>query len=953
MLLSLFVPTLTTYGQFKYPHRYFDPREYQSDRKVFCMDQAADGTMYFGTPSSLLKFDGERWKLTSIPGEKAVYWLTVDDATERIYVGTTGEFGYFDFDLNYVSLSDQLDASIASFGTIWEVKLTSHGVYFRSSRYIFRYHEGQLSHIAGIGPKEYPFDIISVVNDTIFTRIREVGLGAIYQGEISILKGTENFTSKTNAFIPHSDGLLVATRSNGLFLYQNQEIKAWNVPINEKLKENRVYHATALSNGLYAFANLTGGALLIDRQGKLVHSIKRHNYGIFEGTEFVFEDQQAGLWVATGKGMTLIDINSPIQYYRLDEMTENASFVHFDQKLYFGSLNGLYMLPDNHSEPQRVIDFPDLVTRIYEADDMLIATDLSYFFQVNGSKAQKGSYPPFTCLTPINSSEFNYVGGGQEGLYFLKKTKDWKIVKRDENSVKNLDKLVTYKESLWGISSSNGLFQYSEDSSRFYSIDDCYSLKVYENLLTVTTKNAFYFFDSATDQFQPFEELNKLISDEFHAIEDFYVANDQVWILYYNKEKVLTGDVFANNRLIRKLPCFDARIEENIEVQLTEDMLIISNGDHIFRYQQEANPDSMKRQVNVFISSEQLQESSDIPYSQNKLRFDFSLKSFYTSGNNYYRYRLQGYDNDWTEWSTQNYMEITNLTEGDYVLHLEAKTPSRSHASASYVFSILPPWYRTYWAYIFYLMLLGTLLWGIVKSRSRYLERERKRLEILVAKRTSEIIAQKATIEQSLLEREALLREVHHRVKNNLQVISSIFNMQLKQTETDEIRKLINDGQSRMKTMSLIHQKLYQSERLDVIAFEDYITTLISQINQLYNKGQRHITHEVDAGGIHLDIDTAIPVGLILNELLSNSYKYAFENDSGNIVVKITKDVSGNYLLVYRDDGEGLPGNFSLDGNDSLGLRLVSILVRQLKGELKFKNENGACFQITFQTANI
>ncbi|MEM9895696.1 MAG: hypothetical protein AAF789_04955, partial [Bacteroidota bacterium] len=131
-----FIP-IASIGQFKYPHRYFDPRVYESERKVFCMDQSEDGSMYIGTGGSLLKYDGERWEEHFVPGKKVIYWLKVDDTSGRIYIGSSGEFGYFDAAFRYVSFSDMLEEDTADFGNIWEVDLTSHGVYFRSSKYIF------------------------------------------------------------------------------------------------------------------------------------------------------------------------------------------------------------------------------------------------------------------------------------------------------------------------------------------------------------------------------------------------------------------------------------------------------------------------------------------------------------------------------------------------------------------------------------------------------------------------------------------------------------------------------------------------------------------------------------------------------------------------------------------------------------------------------------------------
>ncbi|MEO9485328.1 MAG: histidine kinase dimerization/phosphoacceptor domain -containing protein [Ekhidna sp.] len=939
------------FGQFKYPHRYFDPREYQSDREILSIDQSEDGTMYFGTGTSLLVYDGERWQESVIPGKKVIYWIKVDDASGRIYLGSNGEFGYFDSELTYFSLSDRLDTNTSDFGPIWEVDLSSHGVYFRSSKYIFRYCEDELSRIDKLSPNNSRFDVMFTVNDTIITKIRNVGLVAIYNGELEVLADSEEFDEKANAFLPHPGGILIATRSSGLFLYKDHIVQPFDAEVNDYLQEYPVYHAATLSNGHFAFATLTGGVLIMDKNGGLVHLIKQSNYGIHEGTQYVFEDSRSGLWVGTKRGMARVDINSPVQYYQLEEMTENMSYEYFDNKFYFGAINGMYALEDGNKTPQKVQGFPNLVNRIFEMDGILMATDLSDTYIVEEDMATKIFYPPLRSIAETDNENYDFVGGTQEGLIFFEKDPEWRIIYEDEETVKNVTDLITHDAKIWGIS-SRGLFRYNDGNVTFYDLEGAHSLDQYKNQLIATSNEGFYSYDAVNDQFESFLALDTLVPESAVEVDDFYIQGDSTWLLYFNAEKVLTGDVYAGNQLVKKLPLFDARLEEDISIELVNGFLFIDNGADIFRYDINTTDKRSENEL-ASIHSDKLLEVSDIPYTQNQLRFDFSVKATYSFGENYYRYKIDGYNDEWSEWSTQNYMEITNLFEGNYNLMLEAKTPDRSVISSSLSFTILPPWYRTYWAYISYVVFSSLLIWRFVKWRSSYLEDERNKLEELVSERTSEIIAQKATIEQALKEREVLLREIHHRVKNNLQVISSIFNMQSKEARTDEVKKLINDGQSRVKTMSLIHQKLYQSDKLDAIDFKDYTEGLISQISQLYSKKECQIVNKVMAKDIHLDIDTAIPIGLILNELLSNSYKYAFDEGKGNISIQIAETCSGSYQLKYCDDGKGFPDGFDWEKSESLGLRLVSILARQLKGTMEFKNGNGACFTISFRAVDL
>lgn len=201
---------------------------------------------------------------------------------------------------------------------------------------------------------------------------------------------------------------------------------------------------------------------------------------------------------------------------------------------------------------------------------------------------------------------------------------------------------------------------------------------------------------------------------------------------------------------------------------------------------------------------------------------------------------------------------------------------------------------------------------------------------------------------------EALLKEIHHRVKNNLQVISSLLNMQSRETTDEGMLGAIQEGQNRVKAMSLIHQKLYQNENITEIDFKDYATELANQLSAVFMKSDKKVKSEVKSDNIRLDIDTAIPVGLILNELISNAYKYAFdEMPEGNIEITLNRIKEGELNLKVKDNGKGLPSDFNIDEAKSLGLKLVKILTKQLKGHLSLDSQNGTIFSIDFKEVSV
>jgi two-component sensor histidine kinase len=242
-----------------------------------------------------------------------------------------------------------------------------------------------------------------------------------------------------------------------------------------------------------------------------------------------------------------------------------------------------------------------------------------------------------------------------------------------------------------------------------------------------------------------------------------------------------------------------------------------------------------------------------------------------------------------------------------------------------------------------YLLIAGAALLAALVflffNRSRILRSKNQKIE-----ETSSQLA------SSLQEKETLLKEIHHRVKNNLQIISSLLNLQTRQVTDDKTLATIREGQSRVQAMSLIHQKLYQSERLSKVDIENYLDELTDNLSRMFEDEGKNIEVQVHAPGIEFDIDTAIPLGLIVNELVSNAYKYAFDGQAqGNIKIAIKSLDQLEYELKVEDNGHGLPLGFEPGKSKSLGLRLVNILSEQLRGSVEASSTDGALFTIRFK----
>jgi len=213
----------------------------------------------------------------------------------------------------------------------------------------------------------------------------------------------------------------------------------------------------------------------------------------------------------------------------------------------------------------------------------------------------------------------------------------------------------------------------------------------------------------------------------------------------------------------------------------------------------------------------------------------------------------------------------------------------------------------------------------------------------------SKVLAEKnKLIEKALHEKQLLLKEVHHRVKNNFQIISSLLELQSKGIEDEKAKELAAEGKNRVKSMALIHQKLYQNDDL-LIYFDDYINKLVKEIESMYgSKGKTKVYLSIPK--IAFDIDTAIPLGLIVNELVTNAFKYGAKEES-IINIKINEQNEGTFCLEVKDNGTGMPEDFNFSKAKSMGLRLVKNLSRQLHGSVNYRNAQGAVFQVLFKNA--
>jgi two-component sensor histidine kinase len=223
----------------------------------------------------------------------------------------------------------------------------------------------------------------------------------------------------------------------------------------------------------------------------------------------------------------------------------------------------------------------------------------------------------------------------------------------------------------------------------------------------------------------------------------------------------------------------------------------------------------------------------------------------------------------------------------------------------------------------------------------------------LVAHDITQKKKQAKKIEESLNEKELLLKEIHHRVKNNLQIISSIINLQSASINDEQIVGVLTESKNRIYTIAAIHEDLYQTEQFSSIQFDYYLKKLVGNSLISYKLPLLDITVHYHLEEVELSLDQAIPCGLIVNELLTNVIKYEFtDTDKGELTIEL-REINGKIELIFADNGVGLPDYLNVQQTTTLGLQLVTTLINQLDGEFKLSTKIGTKFLIIFDKTKI
>lgn len=342
-------------------------------------------------------------------------------------------------------------------------------------------------------------------------------------------------------------------------------------------------------------------------------------------------------------------------------------------------------------------------------------------------------------------------------------------------------------------------------------------------------------------------------------------------------------------------------------------------------------------QKNLEASNKVIMEPSDTYIS-----IDFSLLDFEDRITNY-AYKIEGVTKEWQP-TTINNVLLSQLPFGKFQLRIKAQQSNGAWNPSELIIPLIvaPPFYLTTWFKILSAMLMFSFFYFLFYARNLLLRLEKKKLASLVKERTQDLSI-------ALEDKSILLSEIHHRVKNNLQTVTQLLHMQSELITPENIQHSFKVSESRIKSIALIHEKLYQNQNVSQIEINLFVQEIILEVSNIFKNEQSAIQFNHGGTEILLSIKTAVPLGLILNELITNSYKYLPHQKTGNTVgIHWEQQTQGYCTLIYKDNGPGLPDGIDLHTAKGMGLKLVKGLSKQLGGDALYSFDSGSTFTVHF-----
>ncbi len=756
--------------------RNYPPGEYGAHNQNWAIVQDRRGVMYFGNSSGLLEYDGVSWRLIRMNNARIIRSLAIS-ADDRIYAGGYGDIGYFTPDstrqLQFVSLLPQIDKNLRDFTDVWQVLATPEGIYFVTVQYLFRW-DGQKMQT---WPANSSFQAGYLVNGQVY--VRDIAVGVMQLVSDSLRPAFQDKKlpgDRISAMLPYAcqgkKCILIATRDNGLFLYDGHSIERFPTAADDLLISLQVFCAAALANGHYAFGAMQGGVIILDAEGNFRQRIHQPTGLLDEAVLSLYQDRQSALWIGMQVGITRVEISSPFSYFGKEEGIEGSvwEITRHEGRLYFATIMGLFYLDESAPGPGRFHKVAGVSPQCWALQPFgqtLLAATFDGVYEVRGGQGRRITDGFVFSLHRSRQDPNRVFAGMRPGVKSLyHEGGQWK----EEGRMEGMDQEIrhfyeTPDGKLWLTDYFNGLLlaDFSKGYTRQPTIvryDTRHGLPPADRVvafptdqgLRFATLQGIFLFDEPRQRFFRDSTLVTGLPDTriglFSASRD---SRGNLWLLADNNaqsgiavrrsEGVYTWQQGALPR-IAEMPVFTA-YPDPAEEQTTW----IGGTDRVVRYNGAATPNhdlsfpTLIRQIIVDGDSILYGGAGTTPgpklrlaFANNALRFRYAAPSFDDESKNEYQYLLEGYDKDWSAWNKETYKDYTGLQPGAYRFLVRARNIYRQVGETAVCeIQILPPFYRTWSAYLVYALLLAGgifQVWrfGLKRIRKKHLQ-EIKQLE--------------------------------------------------------------------------------------------------------------------------------------------------------------------------------------------------------------------------------
>jgi ligand-binding sensor domain-containing protein/DNA-binding CsgD family transcriptional regulator len=795
--------------------RNFQPTEYKAGIQNWYIAQNRQGLVYIANNFGLLEFDGDQWQVYGVKNGTKVRSVAID-SRGRIYAGGQGDFGYFfpndRGQLTYISLADSLEKKFRNFDETWSVYVDNDKVYFCTFTNIYVYDQHTFTIIQPSDAIDHSF----LVNRQLYINQPSVGLGVLEGKDIRFIKGGDFYKGKSiAAVLPlHDNHLLIATFQEGIYKYSEGISQPWREDLQAFLKGSIVNCVIRLRNGNFAVGTQNNGLLILDPDGAILTQFTSGR-GIETTTVLsLYEDDLNNLWVGQNNGLAYVELGSPFTFINKQIGLPGSGYTAYlhNAKLYLGTNTGVYMREKNGKSDFKLIDNTrGQVYHIGEYANNLLIGHHNGALRVQDPGAVRLSYEPGSWIFhPLKDHPATLIEGVYAGLQVYDMVNgQWKFRKK-LRGFEESSRVMAQDPSgdLWVTHGYKGAYKIklsatldSITSVKFYGEDKGFPSNLLINVFKVrnellfTSSSGVYKYDPKADRFIP---------DDFFSTR--LGKTDQVWFI---REDAMGNIYFISKNHIgvfRKNSLGEYILEENvfnkIRKYLNDDLVsiaILQNNEVLFgakdgfiHYDPTMKADrtlifqTLIRKVGTtyngdstlffgnysvhdsITGEQQLEYQPELPYKSNSIHFTFAATSYEGNADLTYQYYLENYEKDWSEWNTKTLKEYTNLKEGSYIFHVHARNVNGEISrEAMYTFTILPPWYRSVWAYSVYGISIIALLFTGFNLLDRKYQREQKLLE----QKQQEELNQKDTALEKLSQQshEEITRLQNEKLESELQ----------------------------------------------------------------------------------------------------------------------------------------------------------------------------------------